>query len=161
MNSLSIIIKIRKIVRSINLESKKIQKDFGISIPQLLCLEKLKNNTGHRATHGEVMKFLSLNSSTVTGIINRLELKGYVARLPSPIDRRVTHIALTEAGLKLLDNAPNILHDKLAAYLDTLPDDSRSMIVRALDMIIQSMEIENIDASPLLTIEEPIDDKTD
>ncbi len=107
------------------------------------------------------MKFLSLNSSTVTGIINRLELKGYVARLPNPTDRRVTHIALTEAGLKLLDNAPNILHDKLAAYLDTLPDDSRSMIVRALDMIIQSMEIENIDASPLLTIEEPIDDKTD
>lgn len=159
MESLDIIIKIRKIVRSINLESKRIQKDFGISIPQLLCLDKLKNSPSYQSTHSEIMKFLSLNSSTVTGIINRLETKTYVARIPSKEDKRVTYITLTAKGLKLLENVPNILHDKLATYLDRLPGDKKQLMVDALDMIISSMQIENVDASPVLTIEEPMDAK--
>ena len=35
-----IMISIRKIVRAINLESKRIEKDYGLSIPQLLTLGK-------------------------------------------------------------------------------------------------------------------------
>ncbi len=38
MDYKEILIQIRRIVRSINLESKKIQKDFSVSIPQILCL---------------------------------------------------------------------------------------------------------------------------
>jgi len=33
MDTLDILINLRKIVRAINLESKRIQKDFGLSIP--------------------------------------------------------------------------------------------------------------------------------
>ena len=75
MNSLDILIKIRKIVRSLNLESKAIQKDFGLSITQLLCLSHLEKTPNYQTTHKELMELLSLNSSTVTGIINRLEKK--------------------------------------------------------------------------------------
>lgn len=159
MESLDIIIKIRKIVRSINLESKRIQKDFGISIPQLLCLDKLRNSRSYQATHSEIMQFLSLNSSTVSGIINRLETKGFVARIPSQDDKRVTYVALTSKGLRLLENAPNILHDKLADYLEKLPEQKKMMMVEVLDMIISSMQIENVEASPVLTIEDPLDIK--
>ena len=42
-----IMISIRKIVRAINLESKRIEKDYSLSIPQLLTLKFLeeKQNT--------------------------------------------------------------------------------------------------------------------
>ena len=43
---------IRKIVRSINLESKRIQKDFGVSIPQLLCLSYLSSCEGYQSIQG-------------------------------------------------------------------------------------------------------------
>ena len=68
MEVLEILIDIRKIVRSINLESKRVQKDFGISIPQLLCLGHIERAENKVATHKELMELLSLNSSTVTGI---------------------------------------------------------------------------------------------
>ncbi|MCH1418377.1 MAG: hypothetical protein L7U68_07520 [Flavobacteriaceae bacterium] len=37
-----IMISIRKIVSAINLESKRIEKDYGLSIPQLLTLKFLE-----------------------------------------------------------------------------------------------------------------------
>ena len=41
MNFIDILIRLRKIVRSVNLESKRVEKEQGVSIPQLLCLQFL------------------------------------------------------------------------------------------------------------------------
>lgn len=43
-------ISIRKIVRAVNLESKIIEKDFGLSIPELLTLKFLKNDVEFKST---------------------------------------------------------------------------------------------------------------
>jgi len=157
MYSLEIIVSIRKIVRSLNLESKAIQKDFGLSITQLLCLGHLHNSPGYRSTFKELMDLLSLNSSTISGILSRLENRGYVARVNSEADRRTKSVTLTAAGMKLLEETPNVLHDRLSQKLDTLSDDEKLMIKKALAIITNAMEIREIDASPLLTPEEPID----
>lgn len=157
MYSLEIIVSIRKIVRSLNLESKAIQKDFGLSITQLLCLGHLHNSPDYRSTFKELMDLLSLNSSTVSGILNRLEKRGYVARLNNEADRRAKSIALTASGMKLLEETPNVLHDRLSQKLDKLSQEDKQMIQKALAIITAAMEIKEIDASPLLTNEEPID----
>lgn len=157
MDSLEIIVSIRKIVRSLNLESKGIQKEFGLSITQLLCLGHLQNSPDYQSNHKELMNLLSLNSSTVTGIINRLEKRGYVVRLPKQGDKRVTFITLTASGIKLLEETPNVLHDRLAKKLDNLSDQDRVMVKSALEIITSAMQIHQLDASPLLTPEEPID----
>ncbi|MGE0771895.1 MAG: MarR family winged helix-turn-helix transcriptional regulator [Cyclobacteriaceae bacterium] len=157
MDSIEILIGIRKIVRSINLESKRIQKDFGISIPQLLCLGHLHNATKKRATHRELMKLLSLNSSTVTGIVNRLESKGYVRRNESREDKRVTLINLTAKGERVVQKAPRALHDELSAKIDQLPDKTKKMIRDSIDLIVDAMNIDHMEASPLLTISDPIE----
>ena len=41
---------VRKIVRAVNLESKRIEKNFGISIPQLLTLKYLNESPEYRST---------------------------------------------------------------------------------------------------------------
>ena len=109
MDYKAILIKIRRIVRSINLESKKVQKDFGVSIPQILCLEYLKSAPNYQATQRNIRDHLNLNSSTVTGIIGRLEKNGLLARLPKSGDKRVTNITLTSAGDELLKRTPDLL----------------------------------------------------
>ncbi|MEQ9424833.1 MAG: MarR family transcriptional regulator [Cyclobacteriaceae bacterium] len=156
MASLDILINIRRIVRSINLESKKIQKELGLSIPQLLCLKHLSESPDYQTTHRELMQLLSLNSSTVTGIVNRLEKKSFVARLPRPDDRRVTAIAITSNGLKLLQSAPNVLHNELIVKIDNLSTQEQESVNRSLQLIIKAMEIEDLEASPVITAEEPI-----
>lgn len=156
MDYKDIIIDIRKIVRSINLESKRIQKDFGISIPQLLCLSFLSKEEAYQATHKQLTEYLNLNSSTVTGIINRLEKKGFIARLPKKGDRRVTYVALTSAGFKILQSTPGLLHDRLSSSLKKLPEEKIHQIKLSLDLLIEVLGIRDIDASPLLIVEEPV-----
>jgi len=151
MDFTPVIIKIRRIVRSINLESKKVQKEYGVSIPQLLCLEYLKEATNYQATQRMIRDHLRLNSSTMTGIINRLEKKGYVARLPKSGDKRVTNIALTSSGERILTHTPDLMQKRLDVKLRSLSDEEINKINNALDTLIDMLEIEDIDASPVLT----------
>ncbi|MCY1635197.1 MarR family winged helix-turn-helix transcriptional regulator [Marinifilum sp. D737] len=156
MDYKNIIIKIRRIVRSINLESKKIQKDHGVSIPQILCLEYLKSSTNYQATQKSIRAHLNLNSSTVTGIIGRLEKKGYLARLPKTGDRRTTVIALTSLGDQLLKNTPDLLQQRLAVKLKKIPDTDLERIEETLEILVNMLEIEELEASPVLTAEDII-----
>jgi DNA-binding MarR family transcriptional regulator len=146
---------IRKIVRSINLESKRIFKDFGVSIPQLLFLTYLSRKEYFQASHKELTEHLSLNSSTVTGIVNRLERKGLIARLPKRDDRRVTYISLTSVGHELLQTTPDLLHEKLIANLTKLPPESLREIKSSLGILVNVLEIKELDASPLLIVDDP------
>lgn len=151
MDVTEIIIKIRKIVRSINLESKKIEKEYGVSIPQVLSLHYLRDTENFQAGQGEIRKFLNLNASTTSGIINRLEAKGLVARLPKSGDKRVVTIALTTKGDRLVDAMPPLLHEKLADKLEKYDDQSLQKIEESLELLIKIFEIEEVDAAPLIS----------
>ncbi len=152
MDTQEILIKIRKIVRSIDIESKKIQKEYGVSIPQVLCLNFLKTAPNYQATQGEIRKFVNLNSSTVSGIINRLEKKGYLARLPKAGDKRVANIVLTSAGDELLKLIPPLLHEQLSIQLKCLKDEELMVLEKGLDTLVSILDIEQIDASPIIML---------
>ncbi|MGI8573116.1 MAG: MarR family winged helix-turn-helix transcriptional regulator [Solirubrobacteraceae bacterium] len=49
----------------------------------------------------ELAARLSCDNSNVTGLIDRLEVRGLVTRQPSSDDRRVKHLVLTEAGRRV------------------------------------------------------------
>ncbi|UII24483.1 MarR family transcriptional regulator [Fulvivirga maritima] len=145
MDSLEILINIRKIVRALSIESKIMEKEYGLSIPQFLCLSYLEKSPGYHRSQKELKEQLNLNSSTVTGIINRLEKRGYVARMPKSGDKRITHITLTALGIKLLENAPNVLHDKLSKKLETLSTEEIEMVNKSLEIITNAMQIKEME----------------
>ena len=151
-----ILTSIRKILRSLNIESKKIQKDYGVSIPQLMCLEYLGGLPDFRATHASIAKQLNLNSSTISGILERLEQKGYIAKLPNPSDKRSLFISLTAKGANLLKSSPQLLHERLSRKLKSLPKEKVDNIVSALETLVECFDISEINASPIITLEDPI-----
>ncbi|MGQ8336570.1 MarR family winged helix-turn-helix transcriptional regulator [Sunxiuqinia sp. A32] len=157
MDTTEILIKIRRIVRSINLESKKIQKEYGVSIPQVLCLNYLKDSSNFQSTQGEIRKFLNLNSSTVSGIIDRLEKKTLLARLPKSGDKRVVNIVLTSKGADLLDRIPSLLHEQLSKKLQFLNDEKLKQITESLNTLVSLLDIEDLEASPMIMIDDPTD----
>jgi len=159
METTDILIQIRKIVRSINLESKKIQKEYGVSIPQVLCLNYLRDAPNFQGTQGELKRFLNLNSSTVSGIVNRLEKKGLVARLPKSGDKRKVHIALTSAGDELIASMPSLLHEQLSDKLLTLDESELKRIEDSLDVLVHLLDIQSVEASPVITIEGYLEDQ--
>jgi DNA-binding MarR family transcriptional regulator len=158
MNYTEILTGLRKIIRSVNLESKRIEKQFGISIPQLLCLNFLHNQAGFQASQKQIKDFLSLNASTVTGIINRLEKKGLVAKLPKREDRRVSYITITAKGADLIQNTPELLHERLTQKLKSLSSEHLEELRHAFQVIADFLDVEKIDASPILTAEVSIKD---
>ncbi len=153
MDTTEILIKVRKIVRAINIESKKIQKEHGVSIPQALCLNYLNNSPDFQSTQGEIRKFLNLNSSTASGIIQRLEKKGYIARLPRSGDKRVVNITLTSKGETCLSKIPSLLHEQLYEKLQILEMNKLKVIEEGLDLLVTMLNLQEVEASPVLTTE--------
>lgn len=151
MEYTDVLINIRKIIRSINLESKRIQKEHGISIPQYLSLNYLNNCPEFRGTSKDIKAYLNLNASTVSGIIHRLENKGYIAKLPNVGDRRSAYIYLTALGKEAIDKVPKLLHQKLSIKLQSLSKTELTQLQSSLDTLVQFMEVDDVDASPLLT----------
>lgn len=151
MEYTDVLINIRKIIRSINLESKRIQKEYGISIPQYLCLNFLNSQEDYRATAKEIGIHLNLNASTVSGIISRLEKKGFLAKLPNQSDKRSTYIYLTAIGEKMVTSMPDLLHEKLTTKLKSLSDEDLNNLQGAMELLVGLMEVEDVDASPMIT----------
>jgi DNA-binding MarR family transcriptional regulator len=154
MNFTDILIKLRKIVRSVNLESKRVEKQFDVSIPQLLCLQFLADQNEYRANAKQLKEFLNLNASTISGIISRLEKKGFIAKLPKLNDKRVTWISLTVKGMGILKNAPITLQQKLSEKLQELPPEKIKTIVEGIDLLTKLMEVEEMEAIPIVTLED-------
>ncbi len=155
MTSEEILTSLRKIFRALNLESKRVQKEFGVSIPQILFLNYLYRSPNFQANTKELSQGLSLNPSTVTGIAYRLSHKGYVSRLPKSGDKRVSNIILTATGMKLLESTPKLFHEKLDERLQLLSKAQINQLEEGLYLITSLLEINELDASPMLTIEEP------
>jgi len=154
MTFIEILIKLRRIVRSINLESKRVDKELGVSIPQLLCLQFLAEQEDFRTNASKLKGFLNLNASTITGIISRLEKKNLVVKLPKSIDKRITLISLTAKGMELIQNAPITFQQKLSEKLQELSPDKLKTIIEGIDLLTELMEFDEIDASPIITSEE-------
>jgi DNA-binding MarR family transcriptional regulator len=144
-------INVRKIVRAINLESKSLEKNFGISIPQLLTLKYLNECDNYSCSLKDLRGVLSLNPSTITGIATRLENKGYIARLPNPNDKRSTPIVLTSEGLDVIKKTDESLHERISKNLEGLSQEEYDKIVKSFDTIISFLEIDSVEASPIIT----------
>jgi DNA-binding MarR family transcriptional regulator len=154
---IEILVKLRKIIRSINLESKKVEKELGISIPQLLVLKYLSDQNDYRAFAKDIKKYINLNASTVSGIITRLESKGLVAKKTKPNDKRAIFIILTAKGADILHKSPPTLQEKLSQRLKKLSPEQIEELDRNIELLTLILNVEDMDAAPLLTIGEILD----
>lgn len=88
---------------TINRAYKPMLDAMGITYPQYLVLNVLGEADG--ATVGAIAQRLSLESSTVTPPIKRLEQAGLVERQRSKVDERQVQVRLTDAGRAVLDRS--------------------------------------------------------
>lgn len=148
---------IRRVIRSVDKYSRKINSELGLTTPQLLCLDTLGKNE-HIITK-ELAQKVNLSESTVIGIVDRLEAKQYLIRERSKEDRRKVYLSLTDAGKGILDSTPSLLQDKLSIALSKLEKDNLETITQSLEQIVEMMDAEDLDASPNLLPNADIDIK--
>ncbi len=113
-------VSIRKIIRAIDIRSRKLSKEAGITGPQLIILQELARVKGISAK--EVSTNVNLSQATVTNILDRLETKDFIKRVRSDSDRRKIALFLTDVGKEALLNAPQPIEDSFVEKFSALKD---------------------------------------
>lgn len=147
-----VLISIRQIIRAVDIHSKRLVRETGLSAPQLVVLRSI-DELGEVTTR-VLSLHVSLSQPTVTTILDRLETKGLVERYRSLKDRRVVHSKLTRVGKKTLKTAPPLLQEAFTDAFEALPNGRRHDIVSAVSDLAQMMRANELDASPVLTTAE-------
>ena len=128
-----IIYSIRKLIQASEIYTKELNKKYQISTPQLNCLLAL--NEKGSLPPSQIAKYIMVNSSTVTGIIDRLEQKALVKRVRKKSDRRLISIELTEAGFLLVQKAPPPIQLEIIDGLNKLDSSQLNHIASGLDTL--------------------------
>jgi DNA-binding MarR family transcriptional regulator len=145
---LRILQSLRRIIRAVEIHSRRLVQSYQITGPQLGCLLAIRES-GPLTTTG-LANQVYLSPSTVVGIVDRLEEKELVIRRRGREDRRQVRIFLTEGGEKLAASAPSPLQDTLAEALKRLPELEQVSITLSLEKVVDLMEARQIEASPVL-----------
>ncbi len=139
---------LRRIVRAIDVHSRYLETQFGLTGPQLVCLRVL--SARGPMTGSELAREVALSQATISGIVERLVRRQYVSRERDPTDRRRVNIAALDAGRSLLEAAPSPLQATFAKRLAALPPENQAVIATMLEQIVGMMDAEELDAAPVL-----------
>ncbi|MBN2396894.1 MAG: MarR family transcriptional regulator [Deltaproteobacteria bacterium] len=138
-----IIYLIRRLMQAGYLYTKELNKKYNVSAPQLNCLIALSENGP--LPPSQIARHIMVKSSTVTGVIDRLEQKELVRRVRNSRDRRVITIELTEEGERLARNAPPPIQQKIVDGLKGLSPEQREQIRRNLNLLIDMLDAEDLE----------------
>lgn len=133
----------RRLIQARELYTKELNKKYSVTAAQLNCLLALHENGP--LPPSQISKMVMVKSSTITGIIDRLEQKGLLRRLRNSPDRRVITIQLTASGEKLADNAPPPIQQKILDGLAKLSKGDIERIVNSLRMITRMLDVQDLE----------------
>ncbi len=150
-----IVVAIRRIIRAIDVHSKQLVEQVGLTGPQLMTL-KVAAELG-TASVGALAKAVHLSGPTLTGILDRLVRRGLINRVTATRDRRSVVITVTEKGYETLASAPSLLQERFRQKLEGLAEWERTMLLAAIQRMAAMMEAGEMEDVPVLDGEMLID----
>jgi len=130
-------------VQGAELYTKELNKKYSVSSAQLNCLLALYENGP--LPPSQIAKHILVKSSTVTGVVDRLEQKGLVTRVRNSPDRRIVTIELTETGKKLTENAPPPIQQRVIDGLKKLTSHETEQIVHSLQRLTDLLDVQDLE----------------
>ncbi len=143
-----VMIALRKIIRTIDMNSKKLVKRVGLTGPQLIILREIaaKNDI----SPGAIANAVSLSQATVTGILERMEKRKLLTRKRSENDKRRIMVRLTDLGRQTVENAPPLMQESFVDRFAGLQEWEQTLILSVLQRLVVLMEAKTVDAGPFL-----------
>lgn len=145
-----VLVALRRVIRATDLHSKYLVKTTGLTAPQILLLQTIRDKG--QITIGEIANEMNLSQATVTTIFDRLDKRNLTYRVRSKEDKRKVHAHLTQHGLDTLANAPTPLQDHFARQFKMLQDWEQSMILSSIQRVANIMATQDIDPAPVLEV---------
>lgn len=145
-----LLVALRRVIRAVDLRSKQLSKDVGLTGPQLMVMQNIEGNPGVMVR--EIAESINLSPATITNILDRLENRGLAQRIRSTKDKRKVSVHLTDLGNQALENAPRPLQEHFIDRFNDLKEWEQSQMVATMQRIATMMDAEKIDASPFLEV---------
>jgi len=145
-----VLVSLRQIIRAIDIHSKKLSKESGLTGPQLILMRSIEELG--EVTIKQLSGHTNMSQATATAILDRLERNGYVQRIRSTQDKRKVHAYLTEAGKERLESAPTPLQDSFIRKFQKLEEWEQSLLLSSVQRISTMMNAEDIDVAPMLEL---------
>lgn len=134
----SICILLAKAEQKHNQFAKEIlSRKIGITPVQMMVLYTLYKGDG--ISLSELGKRCYLDSSTLTGLIDRMESSNLVYRADSPDDRRAYHIFLTEKAFALKESVLEVLNIVRKEMLKECTEEEVIVFEKVLRKIYQTL----------------------
>ncbi len=135
-----IIRSIRKVIQGFSVHSKRQFRRSGLTMPQLMALRAIAAADVKEVTAAYLSPRVQLSAATITGVLDRLERAGLVARKRTSSDRRKVCLSVTPKGRKELERLAVSFQDRFAAKLADLKDADRKTVLKALETLIGLIE---------------------
>ena len=113
------------------LERRAAERD--LSMIQIRLLGVLRDR---RPGMNELAKLLSLDKSSITGLVDRAERRGLVVRVPSTADRRAVLVDLTDHGRSLGAQVAARFEADVSRLLDGLPGPDREALSELVSRVL-------------------------
>jgi DNA-binding MarR family transcriptional regulator len=137
-----IINNLRRVFQVVNVQSKKAEKETGLTGPQLWAIKTIAQEAPIMVS--DIARRMYLHPATVVGILDRLEKQALVVRIRSTKDRRVVRVELTGRGRALVKKAPQVAQGLLVAGLEMLGANKLKEIARSLDKMVGILKVQNL-----------------
>jgi len=114
-------------------------KPLGITRSQWWVLSQLSRHARSGMLQTELARDLDVGKVTVGGLIDRLEVAGYVVRQPEKTDRRAKRIMITERGHEILQEMVAVGHRLNGIILQGLAPEAVAAAERALETMKENI----------------------
>jgi DNA-binding MarR family transcriptional regulator len=110
-----------------------------LTFSQYMALKALANGT---ASVTELARCAQLNPGAMTRLLDKLEGRGFVARVADPVDRRALHIDLTDAGRTMWDEVNHLGMRVRERAMHGMSEDDREQFTRLLTLVRDNLSTE-------------------
>jgi DNA-binding MarR family transcriptional regulator len=131
---------------SLNSASKRMELRVGITGTQRLVLRLVGQFPGIGA--GEMANLLHLHPSTLTGVMQRLEAKNILRRLPDATDKRRARFELTKAGVRLCEDKSGTVEEAVERALQRIDPKTIAGIESTVGAIVTEIDAQEIAVDP-------------
>lgn len=132
----------RKFKRLHNIMENDFNKEMAkseLTRSQMEVLIYLMSNRLKDISGRDIEKFFDLTNPTVTGILNRLEAKGFIVREISPDDARSKYIKVTEKAIESKREAKKVMKQVKEKLFEGITKEEIETINTLLEKMLNNM----------------------
>ncbi|WP_104400811.1 MarR family winged helix-turn-helix transcriptional regulator [Vibrio penaeicida] len=146
-----VLVSIRQIIRAIVLHSKKLNKESGLTTPQLIIMLAIRELG--EVTIRQLSENTNMSQATASTILDRLEKHHLIKRVRNEYDKRKVHALLTPKGNQVLLQTPPPLQQSFVDKFQQLEEWEQSLLLSSLQRLSSMMKAGDIKVAPVLELD--------